>query len=115
MACPRDKSYVFLRPKQDFLFYFERDDIRNELFANNVPLCVWCQETVGDWRSNRPFTADHIENRHTGGAYSLDNLALACKNCNTDRGSLSVLAYMHKRALRAEAGASDAGEMKATA
>ena len=32
----------------------------------------------------------------------LDNLALACKACNADRVGLSILAYMAKRAARAD-------------
>lgn len=97
-TCPR--NHAFLRPTLDFLFYSERDHIRKRVFAANVPLCVWCQESVGDWRSDNPFTADHIVNRHAGGMYSEENLTLACKACNSDRGGLSVLQYMHKRALR---------------
>ncbi len=98
MPCPR--NFNVLRPNQDFLYYHERDDIRRRLFETNVQLCVWCQEIVGDWRSDNPFTADHVISRHCGGPYSLENLVLACKTCNTDRGDLSILSYMHKRALR---------------
>lgn len=99
MSCPKNMSAT--RANADFLYYSERDEIRKELFRTNLPFCVWCQEEVGDWRSARPFTADHVVNRHDGGAYTLDNLALACGPCNGDRGGLGLLGYLLKRAARA--------------
>lgn len=101
MSCPKNASAT--RANTDFLYYTERDDIRKQLFAVSLPFCVWCQEEVGDWRSKRPFTADHVVCRQQGGAYTLDNLALSCGPCNSDRGSLSVLAYSLKLAHRRDA------------
>lgn len=99
MACPKNKPKgSFISPRYDFLFYSEVDATRRELFARDVPLCVWCQETVGNWKSDNPFTADHVVTCQQGGAYVLDNLVMACGACNSGRGSLSVLAYMLKRA-----------------
>jgi len=98
-SCPRNSS--LLRPASDFLYYSEREEIRRRVMETNPPLCVWCQEPLGDWRSDRPFTADHVVTRRAGGLYCEENLVPSCKPCNNDRGDLSVLQYMHKRAARA--------------
>jgi 5-methylcytosine-specific restriction endonuclease McrA len=99
MACPKNKPKgSFVSPRYDFLFYSEAYAIREKLFARDVPLCVWCQETIGNWKSDNPFTADHVVTCQSGGAFVLDNLVMACGACNSGRGSLSVLAYMVKRA-----------------
>lgn len=87
-----------LKPTTDFLFWSERNDIRKQVFERDPPLCVWCDEVVGDHRSDNYFTVDHIILRRDGGPYSADNLVLSCKRCNTERGDMSVLQFMAHRA-----------------
>lgn len=46
--------------------------------ANNN--CEYCR-CLGDY-SPDPFTVDHVDPRHAGGATTLENLAWACFGCN---------------------------------
>jgi 5-methylcytosine-specific restriction endonuclease McrA len=92
-----------LKPTTDFLYWSERDEIRKAIFARDLPFCVWCQEEVGDHRSNSYYSADHIIPRSLGGGYHPDNLVLSCKPCNSERGNLSILQYMALRAQRLSA------------
>ncbi|MBX4870598.1 HNH endonuclease [Rhizobium bangladeshense] len=87
-----------MKATTDFLGWSERDAIRTAVFARDVPLCVWCQEVVGDHRSDRYYHVDHVTPRSEGGPYCTDNLVLSCKNCNAARRNLSVLQFMALRA-----------------
>ena len=102
-SCPRDASFG-LRATTDFLSWTERDAIRQQVFANGPPLCVWCYEPLGDHKSRLYYHVDHITPRSQGGAFRSDNLVLACKACNADRGSDSILIYMARRATKVSAG-----------
>ncbi|NTF23556.1 HNH endonuclease [Agrobacterium rubi] len=99
MACPRAKG-ILPGPKTDFLDWWERDVIRKAVFERDIPFCVWCVEEVGDHQSGSYYTVDHVETRSQGGAYVPDNLVLACKRCNIERGNMSVLQYMMARSER---------------
>ena len=100
-GCPRDASFG-LRATTDFLSWEERDAIRRQVFAAGPPICTWCHEPLGDHRSGRYYHVDHVTPRSHGGGYRPDNLVLACKTCNSDRGSDGVLAYMARRATKAD-------------
>lgn len=89
-----------LRPTSDFLYWSERDAIRKEVFARDLPFCVWCQVELGDHRSDSYYSADHVIPRSEGGWYHPDNLVLSCQPCNKERGNRSILQYMVFRAQR---------------
>lgn len=96
-GCPRIAT-TGSRATTDFLFWSERDEIRRSVFEAGPPLCVWCYNPVGDFRSGRYYHVDHVTPRVQGGPYHPENLVLACKGCNADRGSDSVLTYLARRA-----------------
>lgn len=98
-TCPRNKGNL-PDARSDFLNWRERDLVRQAVFDRDAPFCVWCAEEVGDHLSDSYYTVDHVETRMAGGPYMSENLVLACKACNLDRGSLSILQYMMKRAAR---------------
>lgn len=97
--CPKNTHYGY-QPKSDFLDWFERDEIRQNVFQRDPHFCVWCSAVVTDRHSDNYFSVDHVITRQDGGAYHVDNLVLACRSCNTDRGNLSVLQYLTKRRAR---------------
>ncbi len=90
-----------LNPRSDFLSWFEMDEIRNQVFENNIPYCVWCHTLVSaDHHHHNYFTCDHIVTRKDGGPRDNENLVLSCRFCNHERGDMSVLQYMAYRAYR---------------
>ncbi len=93
--CPREHSA--LRAKTDFLSWSERDEIRKAVFDRDPPLCVWCQCRLGGYRSENYYQADHIIPRAEGGAFSQENIALACKRCNTARGNKGIIEFLVSR------------------
>lgn len=95
-GCPK-YPFTGLRATSDFLYWTERDAIRQSVFDRDPPLCIWCHRTVGDHRSESYFTVDHVRPRRSGGAYQPDNLVLSCRACNIDRGDRSILEYLAAR------------------
>lgn len=83
-----------LKPTTDFLYWHERDAIRQAVFERDPPFCVWCHVPVGDHRHDNPFTVDHITPRSEGGRYIPENLVLSCGPCNSRRRNLSVLQFI---------------------
>lgn len=73
--------------------------VRYKLFLRDGPWCCWCQETltVGDSVGLEP-TLEHVVARSKGGLTRWNNLALACGDCNSKRGSAFMI-----RGLRAVA------------
>lgn len=51
-------------------------------------LCVWCMER------RRKLTREHIVPTSQGGNSHWENLAVACRLCNTSRSSSSLLAWV---------------------
>ena len=85
------------KPAGDFLTWSERDAIRKIVFARGPHICVWCLKPVGDYRSDNPFTIDHIIPRCEGGSLNPENLVLSCKPCNAARADKSVTVFMAAR------------------
>jgi hypothetical protein len=52
--------------------------------------CVWCGRVP--WRTD--ITAEHIVPRSRGGRTSPENLTVACRACNTRRGTRPVAAFV---------------------
>lgn len=60
--------------------------------SNSVGLCVYCSLSA-------PLTMDHIEPLSRGGGHDPDNLAAACKSCNSAKGDAPLLLWLATRAL----------------
>lgn len=56
--------------------------------------CVYCTKKL----PVRLWTIDHIKPKSAGGDDSLDNLVLACTECNSDKGSKPFFSFLfHER------------------
>jgi len=67
---------------------FTRQEIRGAIVW--VGRCIFCKRVItvspeGALLSDA--TVEHIVSRHHGGDDALDNLALACRGCNHDKGA----------------------------
>lgn len=58
--------------------------------AGYLGLCVYCGARPGK-------TMDHIEPLCRGGTHSTDNVAPACRSCNSAKGAKSLLAFLVAR------------------
>lgn len=72
---------------------------RRTLRAKQRGRCCYCQArmTISDkapqYQPNNAETLEHLERRADGGRNSRDNIALACKRCNGERGGMDWLTY----------------------
>jgi 5-methylcytosine-specific restriction endonuclease McrA len=55
--------------------------------------CAYCGAT------DRPLQRDCVQAIARGGRYTLDNIAPACRSCNTSKGSEEVTTWMRRRRL----------------
>jgi len=58
--------------------------------------CCYCERPLlRDAKQNHPArcTLEHLRRKADGGRDNVDNLALACRECNEGRGSLDWLTY----------------------
>jgi 5-methylcytosine-specific restriction endonuclease McrA len=62
------------------------------LLEQSYGLCVYCNE-------RRTVTVDHIEPLRRGGQHDIDNIAPACKSCNSSKHDTPLLVWLAKRAL----------------
>jgi len=91
--CPRNPSE--LKAHQDFLGWHDRNEIREQVFERDLPLCVWCHcKLTHDHREENFFTVDHVVTRSAGGTYVAENLVLACKLCNNKRQNKTILQFL---------------------
>lgn len=80
--------------------------------------CYWCGIRVHyARRGHRNFvnddtqaTRDHLQPRSAGGVGSLDNVVVACKRCNNERGARTDWIPFHKRKRGSERGTVEMGE-----
>jgi 5-methylcytosine-specific restriction endonuclease McrA len=72
---------------------------RRILRAKQKGRCCYCgvRMTLSDkppqHQPDNAETLEHLERRAVGGNNSRDNLALACKRCNSERGAMDWLTY----------------------
>jgi 5-methylcytosine-specific restriction endonuclease McrA len=72
---------------------------RQKLRAKQNKRCCYCGVRMvvsGKPPQYQPDTAEtleHLERRADGGSNGRDNIALACKRCNNERGSMDWLTY----------------------
>ena len=55
--------------------------------SEQVPICVYCGST-------EPLTIDHVTPLSKGGTHTIDNLALACKSCNSSKNSNNLIYWL---------------------
>lgn len=70
--------------------------IRNELFMRQGGRCCYCRKPmIGKPSSGDPRrpTIEHLRRKIEGGTDRRDNLAVACFQCNHDRGDRDWLTY----------------------
>ena len=68
---------------------------RGRLKAKQENRCCYCDLPL-TWRGHqnpRRATIEHLRRRADGGGNELDNLALACRECNERRGTMNWLLY----------------------
>jgi hypothetical protein len=58
--------------------------IQREVWARDGSCCTYCKSTDG------PFHLDHIYPWHMGGEHSVENLTVACADCNWSKGGMTV-------------------------
>jgi 5-methylcytosine-specific restriction endonuclease McrA len=72
---------------------------RRKLRARQQGRCCYCGVKMvlsGKPQALQPDNAEtleHLERRADGGKNSRDNIALACKRCNSERGAMDWLTY----------------------
>jgi 5-methylcytosine-specific restriction endonuclease McrA len=62
----------------------------DDLVERDGSVCVWCGRAP--WR--RDLTAEHLLPRSRGGRTTPENLAVACRQCNRNRRSRGLCAYV---------------------
>jgi 5-methylcytosine-specific restriction endonuclease McrA len=74
-----------------------RPELRAILREKQDGRCCYCRIKMRICFSNskRPDaeTLEHLDRRADGGSNARDNIALACRDCNTGRGSIDWLSY----------------------
>lgn len=75
----------------------ERNELRQLVAARYGPHCVWCGHhfEVVWWA-----TLEHLYPQEFGGDNSVENLRLACKECNNDRQTWYQIALSRTRSKR---------------
>ena len=75
---------------------YQRQHRRAVLMERHHRRCHWCKRVCRDLRkANGPFprdmaTEDHIILKSDGGSDKLENLVLACHECNERRGNIDA-------------------------
>lgn len=66
--------------------------LRRYVFERDMYRCVYCGATEAECEVE--FEADHVVPRSKGGPDCATNLVCACKPCNRQKGSMSVVEWM---------------------
>lgn len=75
--------------KHVYLDYFKsKEELRRHLLKDQDNLCYLCNKPFT--KNNKP-TIDHIVPLAKGGGWNLENLALAHRSCNVDKGDRMLL------------------------
>jgi hypothetical protein len=62
----------------------------DDLVERDGSVCIWCGRAP--WR--RDLSAEHLLPRSRGGRTTPENLAVACRQCNRNRRSRAICAYV---------------------
>lgn len=64
-------------------------------------LCFYCHEPVACWQCtpevHREATRDHVVPKSQGGGNRYENLVLACRRCNEERGDTEFEVFREKQ------------------
>jgi 5-methylcytosine-specific restriction endonuclease McrA len=71
-----------------------KHDFRAYVVARDKHTCQYCGKPK---LYGRNLTIDHLIPRCNGGSNHVDNLIVACKQCNTKKNTRSVESYVEKR------------------
>lgn len=70
--------------------------------------CFWCKEEtlldarrMGGQHEPRCTTIDHLIPRSRGGGNELENLVIACRECNEARGNITYIPHAYRQEERA--------------
>lgn len=66
--------------------------IRHNIAENGVVSCIYCDKIL----DNKNWTLEHITPLCKGGSHTMRNIAIACKSCNQDKGSMSFEEFMEE-------------------
>lgn len=55
--------------------------------------CCYCGTPLGSKQGHTPATLDHVVPQSKGGTWSVSNLVLACRHCNSERGTTPADEY----------------------
>ncbi|MBZ9808095.1 HNH endonuclease [Mesorhizobium sp. ESP-6-2] len=76
----------------------QRPELRATLRAKQGGRCCYCQTKMRISFSSHLLpdseTLEHLNRRASGGRNDRDNIALACWECNSGRGTIDWLTYM---------------------
>ena len=76
---------------RDFFMQTDWGRVRQVVYVRDGGICMKCGRRV----SSRGFHVDHIVPlAHGGDEWALDNLELACAECNTQKGSRLEIEYV---------------------
>lgn len=62
-----------------------------QVLEDSLGLCAYCNRRA-------PLTRDHIESLSDGGAHEMDNIAAACRGCNSSKFRKPLLVWLAKSA-----------------
>ena len=85
--------HTFCGPRclRDFFMQTDWERVRKVVYVRDGGICMKCGRRV----NSRSFHVDHIVPLvHGGDEWSLDNLELACRECNLQKGSRLELEYV---------------------
>lgn len=82
------------RKKSAVVDRISADDWR-DIKESYIGLCVWC------YRADRLLTMDHVDPLSRGGKHEIENVAPACKSCNSAKAAKPLLLYLALRQGRA--------------
>ncbi|MEX0268300.1 HNH endonuclease [Leptolyngbyaceae cyanobacterium UHCC 1019] len=64
----------------------QRKSKRQQLIVRDGSCCCWCKKTL----ASTELTIEHMKPKSMGGKNDLENLRLACRQCNRGRGNNPV-------------------------
>lgn len=79
--------------------YITKEALRDSVVTRDSHTCQYCGRAK---LYGRRLTLDHIKPRRDGGPDSADNLFVACRQCNTQKGAKSLAQYITDRLLQIE-------------
>ncbi len=64
-----------------------------EILAASLGICAYCNQ-------RRPLEMEHIEPLNKGGSHDTDNIAAACRSCNSSKNDTSLAIWLARLAIQ---------------